>query len=251
MVLTNDSRHEEREEGHIHIAQSNHADRLPNTQTNARRDTPVETLHAVIRIDVLRRRHDVQVLGAIRIHRLALHLNADNLNRLVPGGQTTTQRRRKHLLHDAQLLAVLLARNATDAALSNARQTEAGAPVGDLAHGDSVDTAIDAADALLAPDLHERLHGARRLHARSRDLVLRDLDRLHARAEAHGRVRLREAADHAARDAGHKGRGAEALRIELCLGRDEEQHGTLGRGFDPGPRNQALVDCFAVTSSAG
>lgn len=91
---------------------------------------------------------------------------------------------------------MFLASNLADTRLSHARETESGAPVRDLADSNGVDAPVDAADALLAPDLHEGLHGTWGLHAGGRDLVFRDLDRLHACAEAHGGVGLRQTADH-------------------------------------------------------
>lgn len=73
--------------------------------------------------------------------------------------------------------------------------------------------------------------------------MLGHLDRLHARAEAHGRVGLGEAAGHAARDAGGEVAGAEGARVVLSFGRDEEEDGALCGGFDPGPGDETLVDC--------
>lgn len=147
----------------IHIAQSHHADRLPDTETDARRHTAVQALHAVLRVNVLGRLADRQVLGTIGVLLLRLHLHADDLDGLVPRTEPAAERRRCDLLHDRELLAALLARDLADARLGDARQTEARPPVGDLAHGDGVDALVDAADALPAPDVHERLHGARRL----------------------------------------------------------------------------------------
>lgn len=72
--------------------------------------------------------------------------------------------------------------------------------------------------------------------------MLGDLDRLHARAEAHRRIRLRQAAHHAARDAADKGRGAEVACVKLGFGGHEEEYGTLGRGLNPRPGDQALVN---------
>ena len=68
-----------------------------------------------------------------------------------------------------------------------------------------------------------------------------DLDRLHAGAEAHGGVCLGHTAGHAATDAADEVRGAEGFGIVFCFGGDEEEDGTFGGGFDPSPRNEALV----------
>ena len=75
--------------------------------------------------------------------------------------------------------------------------------------------------------------------------MLRDLDRLHASAEAHGRVCLCQTTDHAARDTGNEVRGAVALGVELGFGGDEEEDGALGGCLDPGPGDETLVDCRA------
>jgi hypothetical protein len=227
----------------VHITQSNHADRLPNAKTNARSNATVQALHTVVSIDVSRRLTDGQVLRTVRVHGLALHLDADDLDGLVPRGQTTTKRRREDLLHDAELLALLFARDPADACFSNTRETETRAPVGDLADRNGVDTLVDTANAFLAPDLHEGLHSARRLHAGRRDFVFCDLHRLHARAETHSRVGLGKTTDHTARDTRDEVVGAEGLGVELGLGGDEEEDSTLGGGFNPGPGNETLVDC--------
>lgn len=112
-----------------------------------------------------------------------------------------------------------------------------------MAHSDGVDTAVDTTETLSAPDLHECLHGSRGLAARSCDLVFCDLDRLHAGAEPHGSVGLRKTTGHTTRDTSKEVGRAERLGVVLGLGRDEEEDSTLGGGFDPGPRNEALVDC--------
>lgn len=124
----------------------------------------------------------------------------------------------------------------------DAAETEPAAPVGDLSDGDGVDALVDAADALAAVDVHEGGHGAGGLAAGLDGAVLGHLDRLHARAEAHGRVGLRQAARHAADDAAAEVVRAEALGVVLGLGGDEEEDGALGGGFDPGPGDEALVD---------
>ena len=230
-------------ERNAHITHGNHAHRLPDTQANAGGDATVQTLEAVGLVDVLERVADRHLLGAVGVVLLALHLDTDDLNRLVPSRETTTDGRGNDLLKGAELLVLLLARDVADALLGEPAQAEAGAPVGHLADGDGVDTLVDAADTLTTVDVHERGPGAGGLLARGRHLVLGDLDRLHAGAEAHGRVRLSNTASHAAGDTAAELAGARSAGIVLGLGRDEEQHSALGRRFDPGPRDQALVDC--------
>ena len=77
--------------------------------------------------------------------------------------------------------------------------------------------------------------------------MLGDFDRLHARAEAHGRVRLCQTTNHTTGDTRNEVIGTERLGVELGLGGDEEEDGTLRRRFDPGPRDETLVDCIMRT----
>lgn len=232
------------------IAQSNHADRLPNTQTNARSDTSVKTLDTILLVDVLEGPAHVHVLGAVGILRLTLHLDSDNLDGLVPSRETTTNSRGSDLLNHTHLLTVLLASELADTVLSDTRETEARTPVGDLTDSDSINTTVDAANALASVYIHEGRHGAWWLHPRRRHLVLCDFHRLHACAEAHGRVGLSETTDHATADAGDETVGASCASIVLGLRCDKEEDGTLGRGFDPCPGDETLVDCGGSVSVA-
>jgi hypothetical protein len=228
---------------HLHITERNHADRLPNAKTDSRSNATVQTLDTVLAVDVIERLSNCQVLGAIGVYRLGLHLDTDNLDGLVPCGKTTTKRGGGDFLPNTELLAALLAHHFADTRLGDTRETEARAPVGDLAHGDGVDTAVDTADALRAIDCHESLHGAGGLHAAGCHLVLCDLHRLHARAEAHGGICLRKTANHAARDTRHEVVRAGGLGVVFGFRSDEEEDGALGGGFDPGPWDETLVDC--------
>ena len=230
----------------VHIAKGNHANRLPDTQSNTRSDTAVETLDTVGLVDVLEGISDSHLLGAVGIILLALHLDTDDLDGLIPSGQTTTNGRGGDLLNRAELLALLLSREIADSLLRETAETEARAPVGHLADGNSVDTLVDAADTLLAVDAHEGSPGARDLLTGGGHLVLGDLDRLHAGAEAHGGVRLRNTACHAANDATAEVAGAQGAGIPLSLGGDEEEDGALGGSLDPGPWNKTLVDYLHV-----
>lgn len=231
------------------ITQSNHANRLPNAETNPGGNAAVQSFQTVVLINVLGRLCNGQVLGAVGIYRLGLHLNTDDLDGLIPSAETTTQSRCNDLLHDTELLTILLAGDLADTRLGDTGQTKARAPVGDLADRDGVHTAVDTANTFLSPDVHERLHGAWGLHPGSRDLVLCDLDGLHASAETHGGIGLREASNHTARDTGDEVGGTEGLGIELGLGRNEEEDGSFGGGFDPGPGNETLVESQHTTTT--
>lgn len=125
----------------------------------------------------------------------------------------------------------------------NTAQTESGTPVGDLSHGNGVDTLVDTRNTFAAVDVHESRHGAGSLSAGLDGLVLGHLDGLHACAETHGCVSLRQTTSHATNNARAEVVGAEGLGVVLGLGSDEEEDGALGGGFDPGPGNETLVDC--------
>lgn len=73
--------------------------------------------------------------------------------------------------------------------------------------------------------------------------MLGDLDRLHAGAEAHSRVGLRQTTGHTTRNARREVTSAKGLGVVLGLRGDEEEDGALGGGFDPCPWDQTLVDC--------
>ena len=62
------------------------------------------------------------------------------------------------------------------------------APVGALSDSDSVDALVDTSETLLAVDLSEESPRRGRLDAGSRDLVTRDLGRLHTRRETCGAI---------------------------------------------------------------
>src|SRR5258708_4264765 len=88
----------------LHVTKRHHAHSLPNTQANTRSNSTVETLDAVGIIDVFESLANSQVLGAVWIVGLALHFNADNFDRLVPGRETTTQAGSEDLLPGRELL---------------------------------------------------------------------------------------------------------------------------------------------------
>ena len=81
---------------------------MPNAQTNARSDSTVQSPDTVLLINILHRFADSQILWAVRIIRLALHLNSNNFNGLIPRAQATTKSTREDFLHTAKLLSVLL-----------------------------------------------------------------------------------------------------------------------------------------------
>lgn len=235
----------------IHITQCYHADRLPNAKTDSRSNTTVETLDTVVGVDVLERGGHVQVLGAVGINSLGLKLHTDNLNGLVPCAQTATKGGSGDLLNHTELLAVLLLRDLANTSLRDTGQTKAGTPVGDLANRNGIDTTVDTAETLGAPDAHEGLKRAWWLRAGSCNLVLCDLDCLHASAEAHGGIGLRKTTCHSTRDTGKKVGSAERLGVVFGFRGDEEEDGSFGGGFDPGPRNETLVDYVSSSSDRG
>lgn len=226
----------------VHIADCNHANGLPDTKANTGSHTTVKTLDTVVAVNVLEGVADRHLLGSVRVLLLALHLDTDDLNGLVPGTETTTKTRGKNLLSSRELLARLLAGGTADPALSQTAKTETATPVGHLADSNSVDTLVNTADTILAVDVHEGGKGGGRLNTGGSHLVLGDLDRLHAGAETHGSVSLGNTTSDTTEDAATKVGGTSATSVEFGLGCDEEENGALGGGFDPGPGDEALVD---------
>jgi hypothetical protein len=126
--------------------------------------------------------------------------------------------------------------------IRNSAQTKSTTPIRDLSHGNRIHTLVDTLDTLFPVDIHECGHSARHLLALHRRLMLRHLHSLHARAETHGRVCLRKTTSHTTSDTGDEVGSTEALCVVLSLGGDEEEDGTLGGCFDPGPGDETLVD---------
>lgn len=231
-----------------HVTKRNHANGLPHAQSNTGSDATVETLDTVGPVNVPEGVADRHLLGTVRVFLLALHLDSNDLDGLVPGGQTTTDTTGNDLLRGAQLLAVLLASDVTNTLLGETRQTETAAPVGHLTNGDGVDTLVDTLDTLLAVNVGKGGPGGGRLAAGGDDLVLGDLNGLHASAEAHGGIGLRHTTRHATRDAAKELGRAGSAGIVLGLGGNEEEHGALGGSLDPSPGNQTLVEAEDATT---
>lgn len=232
----------------LHVTKSHHADSLPDTQAYTRRHTTVETLNAIGVVDVLECPANIQVLRSVGVVLLALHFNADHLNRLVPGGETTTQTGCQDLFQGGQLLAVVLAGELANAHFRRTGETETGAPVGGLADRNGIDTTVDTPDALLTVDIHEGLEGARGLHTLCGHLVLGDFDRLHAGAEPHGGIRLGHTTGHTAGNTRQEVRSAKHLGTVFRLRRNEEKDSTFGGSLNPGPRNETLIICMGIST---
>jgi len=226
----------------LHITHSNHANRLPNAQPNTWHNTTIQTLDAIVLVNVSRRVSNRHLLRTVRVLRLTLHLHADNLNRLVPSTQTATESRRQNLLPSIQLAAVILAGDFPNTLFSQSRKTETGTPVRHLSNSNSIHTLVNTPDALLAVDIHEGSKSARGLDTRSSKLRLCDLDRLHAGAETHCSIRLCHSTEDTTADAGREVRGAEGTGIVFSFGGDKEEDCAFGGGFDPGPGDETLVD---------
>jgi hypothetical protein len=221
----------------LHITHSNHANRLPNAQSDTGNHPAIQALDSVLRINILQRVANGHLRRPVGINRLALHLDADDLNRLVPGAETTTQTGCEDLLPGVELSALILPRHFADTLLRQATEPKSRAPVSHLPDRDSVDTLVDTLDALLAVDIHEGGEGAGGLDTCSGQLGLGDLHRLHASAEAHSRVCLRNTTQDASTNTGGKIIGAEGTGVVLGFGSDEEEDGTLSGGLNPRPGN--------------
>lgn len=99
------------------VGKADHADRLPRAESDTGRDTSVETLETVCVVDVGKRvehglfRRSSRVLAFDSgLHlvsarsRRQTHLDSDDLDRLVPGRERTTNRRGEDLVHRTELV---------------------------------------------------------------------------------------------------------------------------------------------------
>lgn len=233
----------------LHVPQRHHADGLPDAQGDARCHTPIQSLEAILLVDVFQRLAHGQVLGSVGVLGLALHFDSDDLDRLVPGRQPTADSAGGDLFERGQLLSVFFAGEVTDDGLGESGQTEARPPVGGLADGHGVDSLVDAPDAFFAVDIHEGGEGAGGLDALGGQSMLRDLHCFHACAEAHGGVSLGNTTRHASQDAPDEVAGTCGFSVVFSFGGYKEEHRALSRGFDPGPRNETLVNCDILSEN--
>ncbi|KAH3673907.1 hypothetical protein OGATHE_001887 [Ogataea polymorpha] len=224
------------------VSQSHHAHRLPDSQHNSWSHASVQALYTVVRVNVLGCANNAQLFRPVRVFGLRLHLDPDHLDRLVPGRKTSTNHRRQDSLAGCQLLVLALTCQRPDAVFCKSRKTKSRTPIGHLSDGHGVDTFVDASDTVFGKDLLEDLEGALNRSSGCSSLVTRDLHGLHARAESHCQVCLEQTTSDSSTYTRHKRRRSQQLETVFGLRRDKQQHGTLGAGLNPGPRNQALVE---------
>ena len=86
-----------------HVAERNHAHGLPHTQTDTRHHTAVQALEAGLAVDVPESVADGHLLGPVGVILFALHLDTHDFDGLVPGGETSTERRGEDLFGYAEL----------------------------------------------------------------------------------------------------------------------------------------------------
>lgn len=227
----------------LHIAHGNHANCLPNAQSDTGYHTTVQALDPILGVDVGQGVPDSHLRRSVGVHSLALHLDADDLDGLVPRAETTTQTGCENLLPRAQLGVFLLPGSPADALLCQTAETETRSPVRHLADGDGVDSLVDALDALLPVDVHEGGKGALGRDTCCSQLRLGDLDGLHAGAETHGRICLRNTTHDTSTDTSSEITGTEGACVVFGFGGHEEEDGALGGCFNPGPGDETLVDC--------
>lgn len=233
------------------VGKADHANRLPDAEEDPWCDTSVETLDAVLLVDVSKRVADGQLFGTIASgsglgH--ALHFDADDLDGLIPGGQSTADTGARNALSGVQLVLFGFAREASDRALGETREAHSGSPVGALSNRDGVDTLVDPFQSFSSVDVAKHSPRRWRLDSGFRLLVPRDLGRLHARTESHGSIRLCDTARHASEQTSGSRRKSGILGYLFNFSCGEKQHSSLGRRFDPSPWNQSLVEAENTSS---
>ena len=233
----------------IHVTESNHADGLPYSETDSRRHAAIKAHDTILGVDVLECLADGKVLGTVWIFRLALHLDPNDFDGLIPRTETTSQAASQNLLERSQFLSILFAGHFSNRRLRKSRQSKPRTPIGRLADGYRVDALVDAANSFPAIDVHKGLKSAGRFDTRGGQLVLSNLDRFHASAESHGGVSLRNTTDHPSADSAHKIRRAHVLCIVFRLRGHKEQDRPFCRSFNPGPGNQALIVWYSICQS--
>lgn len=219
---------------------------MPNAQPDAWHHTTVQTPDTILGVDVCQCVPNSHLCRPIRIHGLALHLHADDLDGLVPRAETTTQTRREDLLPRIQLSAILLPSRLADALLRKAAEAETRSPVRHLADGYGIDSLVDAPDSLFPVYIHEGSEGSRGLDACGGHLGLGNLDGLHTSAETHGRICLRDTTHDTSSDTGSEITSTRGARVVFGFGGDEQEDGALGGGLNPGPGDETLVDCCVM-----
>ncbi|GAO46274.1 hypothetical protein G7K_0507-t1 [Saitoella complicata NRRL Y-17804] len=237
------------------IRKTNHTNRLPNTQPNPGRNTPIQPLHTIILINIPKRTPNRHLRRTIRVSLRTLHLNPNNLNRLIPRTQPTTNNTRSNPFGRRQLFAVFFVRGFTDPAFRETRESDTRAPVCALSDGDGVDAFVDSADSFAAVDVEEGVHRAWGFHACRGDFVAGDFDCFHTCAESHlcrsvtnRRVGLRDTTTHTTEHTRQEGIRTRSLRRILQLTRSKQQHSSLRRSLNPGPWDQTLVETLDTTT---
>jgi len=86
-----------------HVAERDHAHRLPHTQADTRHHTAVKALDTGLAVDVSESVADGHLLGPVGVVFLALHLYAHDFDGLVPGGETTAEGGCEDLFGHAEL----------------------------------------------------------------------------------------------------------------------------------------------------
>jgi hypothetical protein len=91
------------------IATKHHAHSQIYTKPDSRSDAPIEPLQPMVLVNILGSSPNVQFLRSIRILRLALHLNSNHFNRLIPTPKRPSNNRSHQLFGNTQLSMLILA----------------------------------------------------------------------------------------------------------------------------------------------
>lgn len=110
-------------------------------------------------------------------------LDSDNLDRLVPGSQSSTDGTGEDLVESAKLFTFFDTPHASQSGFSETSESHSGSPVGGLTDSNGVDTLVDTSQTFTLVNVAKDLEGGFNGSTGAGLLVSSDLDSLHARAE--------------------------------------------------------------------
>lgn len=218
-----------------HVSKRHHAHSLPDSETDAWRDSAVQAPYPTLRIYVPERAANTELCGAIGIGLLALHFYPNHLDGLVPARQSTSNARGQYLLNNTESLLSPFVVGSADRIFNQSREAEPRPPIGDLPNCYSIDSFVNSSQSLRPKHRDKCLQGTRGFQPRCRLLLSSNFRCLHTGTEPDRCVCLGRTTDHASCDAGQKLGGPDCPRMILDFGGHKEQNRAFRGRFNPGP----------------